>query len=329
MAKTNQIKKLVNGEIADADDVNQIVENAGAEGGLIPYNPSTDQRETQGGQSLGSTTYPWGSLYVYRNAALVEVDPNSPTLNASVAWKNLRRFIYLKDSPTSYVGNVGKFVRVNATEDALEFSEPVTSQFFDSSGTFLCPAGVTKVYVTMVGGGGAGGVTNAGTAGAGGGSGASSVMKFPYDVVGGTPYTVTVGAGGTGVVGGAGNNGGTSSFDSVIQAAGGIGAAVGSGSNGATALGGTNFDASASVSTTGTTGGGYTFKGGNGAKGGGNSSDSGAGGGTPFGKGANGASTGNPGTAPDPNTGAGGSGSAGGTGTAGGDGSDGFVLIQY
>lgn len=124
MSKSNQIKKLVNGEIADADDVNQIVEDAGSEGGSIPYDPTTEERSTDGSQSLGSTSYPWGSLKINRNAEFVEVDPVSHMAASTVSIKDLRNFIKLKDCPSSYTGKTGSFPAVNAGESGLEFVNP-------------------------------------------------------------------------------------------------------------------------------------------------------------------------------------------------------------
>ena len=73
---------------------------------------------------------------------------------------------------------------------------------FTSSGQWTCPAGVTSVYVTMIGGGGNGGAgaglwISAGTSywssGGGGGSGAV-LVGWKVTVSPGTVYTVTVGA---------------------------------------------------------------------------------------------------------------------------------------
>lgn len=121
MAKTNQIQQLVNGEIADADDVNQIVENAGNEGGSIPYDATTHQRENDGSESLGNASYPWGDMCVDEDAYLREIDTVSHTEASSVIWRNLRKFISLKDTPDTYSGQEGKVPVVNDDEDALEF----------------------------------------------------------------------------------------------------------------------------------------------------------------------------------------------------------------
>ena len=72
MAKTNVIKKLVNGEIADADDVNQIAENVGTEGGAIPYSADNQQRDAAGSNSLGTVAFPWGFLVVSKDGKFFE-----------------------------------------------------------------------------------------------------------------------------------------------------------------------------------------------------------------------------------------------------------------
>ncbi len=214
MAKSNQIKKVVNGEIADADDVNQIVEDAGNEGGGIPYDPTSHQRSTDGSQSLGSVTYPWGSLKINQNAELVEVDPTSPSAAASVAIKNLRKFIYLKDAPSSYTGKGNQKVSVKSDESGLEFTAPsgipTNIQRFTSSGTWTRPAGIDTVYVIVRGaGGGGGGASTNGSFGTPGGGGGYSEGRVTVTA----DVTVTVGAGGAAGTGsGDGVDGGASSF---------------------------------------------------------------------------------------------------------------------
>lgn len=104
------------------------------------------------------------------------------------------------------------------------------TQTFFSSSSWTAPAGVTKVRVTVIGGGG-GGVTvnDCGNPEVFGGPGGS--IYAMVTVTPGTAYTVTVGNGGNGV----GNNnisanftagsGQTSSFGSLASATGGTGAA--------------------------------------------------------------------------------------------------------
>lgn len=139
------------------------------------------------------------------------------------------------------------------------------SQVFAASGTFVVPAGVTRVEVwgrpgaTGGGGGGAGGNGFSGGAAGGGGGGArggsgggSCELRGPIflTVVPGQILTVTVGAGGAGGAGGlnagtrlgaAGLAGGTSSVDLLqFQARGRVGgaAATGAAANGTAAAGG-------------------------------------------------------------------------------------------
>lgn len=162
MAKNNQITKVVNGEIADADVINQIVENAGNEGGAIPYDPISHQRDDDGNEALGSITYPWGDLFINEDAALKEIVTSSASVNASVLFKNLRKFIYLKDAPSSFAGAGAKFVAVNAGETGLEFiTSPNKSNMLfqytgqhenqgsnagEYTGTSLVPSGETGNY---------------------------------------------------------------------------------------------------------------------------------------------------------------------------------------
>ncbi|MDF2927873.1 MAG: hypothetical protein K0Q75_111 [Anaerospora sp.] len=103
------------------------------------------------------------------------------------------------------------------------------SQLFTSSGIFTIPAGVTKVFITLSGGGGGG---SGGTRGAYGGRGGSGEFKFQrqINVSPGNNVSVTVGGAGIGGRGSttttpttAGSSGGVSSFGEYITASGGGG----------------------------------------------------------------------------------------------------------
>lgn len=104
-------------------------------------------------------------------------------------------------------------------------------QVFTSSGTWTKPSGITKVKVTVVGGGGGAGACqsvstyNPGSAGGGGGG---TAIEF-IDVSSTSSETVTVGAGGAGGAAGTNNGaaGGTSSFGSFCSATGGGGGEYG------------------------------------------------------------------------------------------------------
>jgi hypothetical protein len=165
---------------------------------------------------------------------------------------------------------------------------------FTTSGTWVCPAGVTTIQFEAYGaGGGSGGGNNASNKrGGGGGGGGAYALHNAVTVVPGTTYTITVGTGGTaGTTAVNGGNGGLSRgvFGGLtITANGGIG--------------GQRFNAGAAGGAGGTATNGTTNRTG-GAGGTGSASGSGGGGG--------GAGT----------TGVGGAGGAGGTttgGTAGG-----------
>ena len=99
-------------------------------------------------------------------------------------------------------------------------------QVFTTTGTFIIPAGITKIMVEVHGGGGGGGSGDAtgtayGQGGSGGGYGKSVFIVTPATV-----YTVTVGAGGIGAITTTcitGGTGGISSFGVLISATGGGG----------------------------------------------------------------------------------------------------------
>ncbi len=101
---------------------------------------------------------------------------------------------------------------------------------FTESGAWICPEGITEVFISICGGGGGGGGAS-GTAsycgGGGGGGGSQAYLKKKITVVPGTEYTITIGAGGNGGAGGTspgdGGDGGATSFSSLLTAAGGKG----------------------------------------------------------------------------------------------------------
>ncbi len=89
---------------------------------------------------------------------------------------------------------------------------------FTSSGTWVCPAGITRVFLRIVGGGGGGGGCDeiyrlSYTPGTGGGGGSAAALETLVEVSPGTSYSIVVGAGGTGgsTTAASGGTGGTSS----------------------------------------------------------------------------------------------------------------------
>ena len=112
---------------------------------------------------------------------------------------------------------------------AQHFAKPIVLTF-NSTTTWVCPAGVRSVDVTIWGGGGGaaggyGGVTGVNAAAVGGGGGAASQRsRQTFTPVVGRTYNITIGAGGIGAIGGVagsgsgagGGDGGTSSVEDTV-----------------------------------------------------------------------------------------------------------------
>jgi hypothetical protein len=225
--------------------------------------------------------------------------------------------------------------------NTLQFSGtavPNGIQVFTSSGTFVVPAGITRIQVEAWGSGGGGGGSYSGTngsfAGGGGGSGGYGIQY--YNVTPGGSYSVTVGSSGNSSSSGndstpatAGSAGSASSFGGMLVVNGGGGgsgatsSANGTGGAKPSPASGSAFPAgvggggnggiySSGISIGGQ--GGSAFRGGTGAIGG-------PVGGFPYGHG------GNSGEGADGSLGAGGGG--GGIGGYGGGGGGGAVIITY
>ncbi len=201
------------------------------------------------------------------------------------------------------------------------------------TGTWIVPCDVTNVTVQVYGGGGGAGGGGGGSNGGlfntrgGGGAGGGGFTTITINVVPGSSFTYSIGAGGCGGGNGSdgndGNNGtsgASTTFNGTAQggtpvnltANGGTRGTGGDGTGGSTGNGGAGGTASGgSTNTTGTAGNGGS--GGNGGNGGGAGGPSG---------GAGGASTGAPG-------GSYGGGGAGGGNSSGGPGAAGGILITY
>ena len=143
----------------------------------------------------------------------------------------------------------------------------LTGQLFTSTGTFTIPTGITRVKVTLVGGGASGGGDN-GTAGSGGGAGGSVISWLTGLTPGNTISVSAIGAGGSPSTGN-GNSGGTTTVSSGTQtittmsATGGTGGSAGQGSSGGNG-------GSGSGGTFNINGGGGQLSGGGGSGNGGN-----------------------------------------------------------
>ena len=153
-------------------------------------------------------------------------------------------------------------------------STRLLGQTFTSTGTWVCPVGVTSITVECWGGGGAGGgsvTVLAPNAGAGGGGGGYT-KRTSVSVTPGNTYNVIVGQGGSGNVAFTvnGNNGGNSYFGTSTALAyggnggGGNGGSIGTGGIGSTWNGGDGALAKNSTTSGGGGGGaGYGSVGGN------------------------------------------------------------------
>jgi hypothetical protein len=111
-------------------------------------------------------------------------------------------------------GNDGKALVTNGTTATWQtVNARPTIEILSTSTTWVCPAGVTKAFITVIGGGGAGGAGSAGQAPrAGGSGGVGGVGIGQITLTPGVSYTVTVGAGGVASSGSNGTSGGNSNF---------------------------------------------------------------------------------------------------------------------
>jgi hypothetical protein len=192
----------------------------------------------------------------------------------------------------SMTGNAGRVLTVNSTNNGVLWGGALNLnyQVFTASGTWTKPAGCTFVYVECIGAGGSGSHDTAVTAQVGGAGGGYADILLRASALAGT-VTVTVGAGGAGVLNNvvaSGNSGGASFFGTHLNAPGGRGGVMG----GSTFVFNTTSDISSAPLNTGNaenllraasadgTGGGYGsyLTGGNAMKGGGGGGGSQSGG---------------------------------------------------
>ena len=104
---------------------------------------------------------------------------------------------------------------------------------YTSNATFTIPTGITKLKVTVVGGGGAGGVN--GTTGGGGGGGGGTAITYLTGLTPGNTLAVTVGAAGSASTVASG----TQTISTITGGAGSVGNTNGGGGAGGAASGGT------------------------------------------------------------------------------------------
>ena len=297
----------------------QLVQNSGVtindSGDLTANNLSGtntgDQTITLTGDVTGSGT---GSF-----AATIADDAVTLAKMASGTAGNLITYDASGDPAAVSTGTANQVLTSNGAGAAPTFQDAggggglQSVQVFTASGTWTKPAGITKVKVTVVAGGGGGGAGNVGNiSGTGGGAGGAA-LEF-IDVSGTSSETVTVGAGGAGGAsnGASGGSGSTSSFGSFCSATGGTGGTSATSSTGGAGGAGSGGDAN----HTGGDGGGSTAA----ADGGGNGGSSIFGGA--------GMKTGNANGDAANGYGSGGAGASNGGGFTGGAGKAGIIIVE-
>lgn len=166
----------------------------------------------------------WGQIfdeksnYLFGLLSPIAVAAGTPLTNVSV---NTLRDALLGTSffITQAAGTNDRSVATTAFVAAASVPRVAT---FVANGSWVVPAGITKVFVTATGGGGGGGsggggdISFTGSGGGGGGAGFSQ-QRVEYPVVPGQTLTVTIGAGGALATGGssggaAGGTGGTTTI---------------------------------------------------------------------------------------------------------------------
>jgi len=238
-------------------------------------------------------------------------------------------------------------VRAGYLDNLANGAGKLKADVFTASGSWVCPTGVTGVFVTLQGGGAGGGGGHSGGTGGGGGGGGGLADRLFRTVTPGTTYSVTVA---TTAAGGApsaaGSGGGNTIFDGVT-AKGSFGGYAGSGGGSGGVWGGCVIIDGLTLANTEVTSGStcalYCYAGGTGGqghnitgdpggdwnniKGGGVSSIGGGGGASRYGNGGAGG-TGGASNGSNGGVGAGGGGAAGDT-YSGGTGGRGLAIIEY
>lgn len=201
----------------------------------IKFIPQTTPLSAQQGDAYVNTD---GSFYVHNGSSWIQMASNSHNHDGL----NSRRILMSDVSTTG--GNNGQVFIANGSGGGY-FGTPAVSggtQLFTSTGTWTAPAGITRIYITAVGGGAGGGGGWANPSGGGGSGGA--LIKFPITVVPSTIYNITIGSGGLGGSGNAtGSDGLNTTFSTLATAYGGKGGLT----SGIGGLGGENGATSTSI----------------------------------------------------------------------------------
>ena len=135
----------------------------------------------------------------------------------------------------SLVGQAGRVLKVNATEDGVEWGVGIEDEYtvITASGDFSKSPNATWIQVECIGGG-ASGRNNASTTSSGGGGGGQSVRQLFRASDVSSPISVVIGAGGAAIANGVaadGNVGGNTTFGALLTAKGGFGGTSSSAGN--------------------------------------------------------------------------------------------------
>lgn len=144
---------------------------------------ATDKMEVVGINDVGTTVTPAQNSVNLDKLATTGTPSSSTFLRGDMAW--------------------------TAVSDTSGFA---SAQTFTSSGTWTKPSGITKINITIIGGG-AGGAGASNQYGAGSGGAGGAVIKYAHDVSSISTATITIGSGGSGGYNGVvGTDGGNSTY---------------------------------------------------------------------------------------------------------------------
>lgn len=151
---------------------------------------------TQTFASCSALSNGWWCYIRNSGSSDITLDPyGSETIDGVLSGK-------LKPSVTLLIQSTGTEL------SALRVDSNKLREVFTSSGSWVCPLGVTRATVTVVGGGGGAGGSNVSQTGQAGGGGGAAIKTG--QVAPGNTYSIIVGSGGA--AGAVGAAGGTSSF---------------------------------------------------------------------------------------------------------------------
>ena len=166
--------------------------------------------------STGASAPSWGSV----DLASSDVTGTLPVANGGTGLNSITLGSLITGNGTSAIGLIapgtsGNILVSNGTTWETSLGGIFIDTILLASGTSYTPTtGTNKIMIELWGAGGAGGGVDGGATGAiAGGGGSGGYARYYMTGVGSGPYTYSIGAGGAGVVGAAGNAGGNTTFN--------------------------------------------------------------------------------------------------------------------